>query len=301
MKIIHLSISWVLVTSGALAQNDDFDDNDTVGWTSYDPISQQTGGTHFTASASGGAVRLTAGVSPAQALGPGRGALLRQDVIYNDSFYLSVDVTAYDLTQEQAFGFLALVQPNPTIGTTNGYSFTYQPVSNDIQISRVENEAPIEVSTDVDLAAPIDPNKTYRLVFWGFGGNMEARIYVLDDLETPLAVATGFDTTHTSGTCGLVVFDNTASASGSADATFDNYVANDGSLPNVELVMLGGGEYRVQYPDWLVNVDLELSTTLTAGSWSVIPPNVLAYFDGNVSVAGEFVLAPQHYYRLRRP
>lgn len=283
------------------AQEDNFDDGNAAGWTELDPIKTAGAGTVMTFSVTDGKYRLKAIASPAPgAVGPARGGALRQDVIYKNSFYLSVDIPAYDAGMEQAFGLLALIQPNPSPGTTDGYSFTYQPVTNDIQISRLEDEAPIEASADIDLAAPLNPAKTHRLVFFSNNGFMEGRIYELDDLTTPLAVGTVYDVNYTSGTCGLVISDNSGGP-GQADATFDNYIANDRTLPLPELVPQEDGEYQIRYPDWLVDVVVERTETLAVGDWELVPVEGIARADGKYVIFGEYGFKPARYFRLRRP
>ena len=71
----------------------------------------------------------------------------------------------------------------------------------------------------------LNPANDYRFVFTGTGSNFLGQVFDLSNLTTPLASVAGADATFASGVGGFVVFDNTPTASGITDATFDNFVA----------------------------------------------------------------------------
>jgi hypothetical protein len=296
-KIQILLSLFLLDAHSVSAQEDNFNDGDDQGWTHGDPLGGLGAGPIASFALTGGKYRISTAASPNPAsAGPGRGGSFRADVIYENSFFISVDIPAY-ASLEQAFGVLAMVQPNPGLRATDGYSFTYQPVTNDIQITRVLNEAQeLSLSNDDLLVSPGD---ALRLVFFGVNGVMEGRIYRLDDLSTPLQVSNGYDTTYTSGINGLVVLNNQADAAGTSDATFDNYVARKDGIPKVELVEDDGGEFLVRYPDWGLDYELLKSTSLADGSWNPLGGNQISRFDGFIHHAGEFVIEPTAFYRLR--
>ena len=222
MKITASLLLCAALSSAAVAQTDDFNDLNDTGWTRYTPLTAFGGTASF--AFTGGVYRIASSPSPDEGqLGPSRAGSLRQDVRYT-SFCICVDLVDWDPAEDTSMGILARVQPSPGIGTTSGYAFTYQGKDQDVQLSRVDGEAPTSLSGSPSLT--LTPGGSYRMIFFGAGNHLEGRIYDLNDLLTPLIIATGTDATYAEGTCGLVVF---ADENTRASAGFDNYRANNGS------------------------------------------------------------------------
>ena len=289
----------IFAFNSALAQTDNFDDGDAAGWSEFDPLGGLGAGPIASFEVVDGAYRISSSPSPSPGLaGPSRAGATRPDVVYGDSFFLSVDIPAYDATLEQAFGLSALVQPDPALGDSDGYAFTYQPIGNDIQISRIVDEQIAIAHSNVDLTG-IQAGPALRLVFTGDRGMLEGKIYNLDDLSRPIAVATAFDPLYTSGTCGLLITNRQGNFSGPADATFDNYVASQDVFPKLELVNFDDREFQLRYPHWADNYSLERSTTLIESEWALIPDEQIVHSGGVRSFTGEFLTSPKEYFRLR--
>ncbi|HWB05196.1 MAG TPA: hypothetical protein VG796_19345 [Verrucomicrobiales bacterium] len=218
------AIALLLISPSTRAQEDDFEDGNDTGWTQYKPL-----GTFATAtySVTGGAYSLACTPSTNTAAGPARCAALRQADSYG-SFCAMVDIVNFGspAEEEASVGILARVQPGPGLGTTNGYVFTYQTESQDVEINRIDSEDPTNISGTIDVA--LQQGTAYRMIFFGVGSYLEGRIYDKSDLSTPLVTAVAIDFTYTQGTGGLLIFSN---GNTRCSATFDNYSANDGTNP----------------------------------------------------------------------
>jgi len=93
---------------------------------------------------------------------------------------------------------VARIQPNPGLGATAGYSFTYQHNNHDVQISKITGEMWTAVP-GTSKSLTLDPAKKYRFVFQGKDQHLEGRIYDLADLTTPVIVVQGQDATYANG------------------------------------------------------------------------------------------------------
>jgi hypothetical protein len=213
------------------AQSDNFDDGDDSGWTQYDPIAQSgLGGVGAWSFPNGNSYRLQSSVSPAPGVvGPSRVGSLRTDVSYTN-FYMIVDVVNWDTNLDQAIGLVARVR-QVGLGSTDGYSMTYQVADKNIQITSIldENPDPADpnygtVPTTGDDVVDMVPGASYRFVFIGVGSQLTAKVFMHPDLTNPVADITGTDTDFTEGYCGLIAFDNSGGG-GTTDVTFDNYFA----------------------------------------------------------------------------
>jgi hypothetical protein len=233
------ALAAALVPAAApAAVMDDFNDANDTGWTRYQPLEPLgAGGTY---SFPNGGYRIQAPMSPAPSLaGPARAGGFRESDLYTD-FFVSVDFVDWDPTLDQAFGILSRVS-EPGAGTTNGYAFTYahdplDPTAGSIDISIVNGEAADNLAPGVEVE--LDPTKDYRLVFTGSGTTLTGYIYDLADLSTPLASATAEDATYGNGFNGIFVYDNSPGGGATADATFDNYVADVVPEPTSAVLLL---------------------------------------------------------------
>jgi hypothetical protein len=226
----------MLLTAGlgspAAAQTDDFNDgNDTTpppAWVHYNPIG--TGSWSFPG---GNTYRIATAASPNPgAFGPGRAASLLP-VSYTD-FYVAVDIVDWDDSLRQVMGLMARTA-NVGAGTTTGYLFTHDrgnpptPSSGDMDIVRVDGEQTTSLTTYGSDSIYFEPGASYRLVFIGVGKRLTGMVFKLPDLTVPVLQITTEEGTYTSGFSGLIVADNSYPAyNGTADATFDNYVATTG-------------------------------------------------------------------------
>jgi hypothetical protein len=214
-----LAGTWCAGARGAVTFTDDFNDANDAGWTRYSPLEEMGAGGVY--DFPDGGYRIQAQQSPLPAIvGPGRAGSFRVDDVYS-SFYTSVDVVDWNDALDQSFGFLSRVK-EPGLGTTDGYAFTYSTDGPSIDISLVTNEG--VAGTLASFEVVLDPAKDYRLVFEGDGPTLTGSVFDLADLSTPVASVTATDSVYPEGINGVFVFDNSGGP-GTADATFDNYVA----------------------------------------------------------------------------
>jgi hypothetical protein len=288
----------------AFAQTDDFNDNNDLGWTRYDPI-----GSHpqipdqATFTVANGAYRIQTAASPLPStVGPARAGAIRTNVSYTD-FYATVDLVDWDETLQQSVGILARIK-DPGLGTTDGYVLTYNFRGQDIDITRFTDEDPdggnLALSGEDNLI--LEKGKKYRLVFWGKGTELGARVYDLANLDTPLVDCVGSDSTYPSGFLGLLVYDNSSAATMRTDATFDNYFAVTEEPPKLQIVDLGFGLLNIQWPGKAANFKLESTEIFPATTWTPVNEMFVEYFaeldkfvyqfDGSVG---------NQYFRLRKP
>ncbi len=232
--------------------------------------------------------------------GPARLASLRSSGPVYSEFVVCVDFTAWDVTKDTSMGILSRIQPNATPGNVNGYALTYQGNDRDLEINRVTAEAGTKISQGV-VSIVLDPAKVYRMVFFGIGGYLEGRIFDRDNPVVPLAAVTALDPTYPTGTNGLLIFTelNTNIA-----ATFDNYRADAGAAPPLQLNPGGAGglvvswntelglPWRLQSSPALLNWQTRLPesvengmTKLAIPSWELFgfPSLYFSLFKGNPS------------------
>ena len=289
--------------SSAIAQvlSDDFNDGNDAGWTRYDTIGSHPAfpdqGT-WTFPSSG--YRLQAAASPAPgAVGPARIGSLRPEV-YSD-FYIAVDVLSWDESLDQSFGPFARLT-DVGLGTTKGYVMTYQVRGEAAERSVVSG------GNDVTLV----PGKSYRFAFIGKGALLTARVYELPDTTTPIVEVSGTDTEpYTSGVTGLLVYDNSSTASAPADATFDNYFTSDVEPPRIKMMNLDFGAWELSWTGEASQFVLQSSTSLTgsAADWTDVPPvdiippsDVIPSYRYNMGASPENGGLPKQFFRLvRRP
>lgn len=230
-----LALALPVAATIAWAQSDDFSHGDAA-WTRQDPIGDLSNllglglGPQVTFSfpASGG-YRIQTLPSPDPVdLGPGRGGSIREDVSYPDNFYVAVDLLAWDDTTEFAAGVMGRIS-NPGAGSTCGYFLSYTtpaPGQSEglLQINPITAEAfTVAASANVRLY----PTNTYRLAFFGQGTDLEGRVYLLPDTNTPIFTVSANNAAWPSGYCGLVQADQMPALNGTTDMTYGHYFATN--------------------------------------------------------------------------
>lgn len=296
----------------AQVQSDDFNDGNDAGWQRYNPLAPF--GLNATYSFPNGGYRLQTTYVTGQPVNPGRAGTTRSEV-YGNNFYVSVDVVAWDHGLRQSFGLLARVS-NPGLQSTLGYAFTWDrgntnsPTNGDVDISRIDNEAPFEVVVNGPDRLALTPGEKYRFVFIGRGPSLEGRVYQHPDLDNPIITVAGNDATYASGVNGMVVFDNTG-GQGFTDTTFDNYFATDIEPPRLRIGPPDFGYRELSWPQEASMFVLQTSTVLPGApaDWTNVPgADILEPWEGdpryryNMAVDTELGGLPQQFFRLvRRP
>jgi hypothetical protein len=185
---------------------------------------------------SGGQCRITcAPPSPPELyyqVGPARGAILAPtefgDVV------ASVDVTDWRLTNDRAteslfIGVVTRVQSPAYIGNVNCYGLSFLNMGNGtakLQLDLIQGEVYITPLASVDF--PLDPTRDYRLVLSSRGDIHTGRIFDLTNPATPVAEITAQDDSFAIGRCGISASTDRYTT---VDATFDNFLAWDGTPP----------------------------------------------------------------------
>ena len=282
----------------AFGQQDDFDDGDDLGWLRVDTLGDLGAGDVTTFQITDGEYRIKGSESPAPAeAGPSRGGAFRAERIYEQNFFLSVDLVRFDDSLRQAIGLLSFVQPDPSIGTTSGYSLNYQPAEKDLIINLIEDEVPVRLGL---TSLSEDPGEEpLRLVFEGRNGVLKGRIYLLSDLTQPLATVEVFDQTLSSGIMGLFVYSDEDDSTGGTDATFDNYVANAFANPFLN-VKAEGEQIQVRWPNWAIDFSLEESVSLKSTEWVPVAPSGIARRESDFVLEDEASNNPYRFFRLKR-
>lgn len=205
-------------------QTDNFDDGDDAGWTRYD----RTGTATFAFPDGGYRIEgVYSGTAPL--------VLSTRSEDYTN-FYAAVDLVAWDdntITNARAAIGLAFRAADIGPGTTKTLVAYWTPAINGggnrvFSIYYLWNDTPLAAVAATIVT--LEPTKKYRMVATGVGDFIEAKIYDLSDLSSPVAYISGHLTglgfeafgLPSSGKCGLFLF---ARNNTTVTATYDNYVA----------------------------------------------------------------------------
>jgi sulfur carrier protein ThiS len=277
----------------AVAQSDDFNDGNDVGWQKVDlTVVGSPGSFTFPDDGTGGkAYRIKVGAPAVDVAGPARAFSYRSANYTN--FVVSVDILAWDQTVDQAFGLLTRAT-NPGLGTTDGYVMNFNPADGNLQINEVSGEFPITIA---ETPARLDPAQArYRWVFSGYNDSLVGLVYALPDTNDPVASVVASDFTHANGVAGVFDFSraNTVTdPSATADATFDNYNASvpaPGSLRATVVDLTPKPNEAVRTIPTSLSVailnretDVDANSIVVSVDGSVIP-------SANLTVSGEVVV-----------
>lgn len=241
--------AWFLALAPALglAQSDDFTHGDST-WTRQDPIYQAYPPlgpqATFSFPASGGYRIQTLPSPDPGTFFMGRGGSLREDMTYNDSFYVAADLLKWDDTTEQVASVMARVS-NPGPGSTSGYLFGYTTPSPGSSVGQlgiyvVNSEYNWPLITSV---VRLYPTNQYRLVFFGQGYDLGGRVYQLPNTNTPVFSLSINDGSWSSGFSGLAQADQSDNMDAATDVTYGHYFATDFCIcdqPHSSFILPGG-------------------------------------------------------------
>lgn len=284
VKPLALLILATLLAPASADDETNFSATPPGTWQRYAPLSiLGLGNFNFT----GGVARLTCGVPAVSTFGPARLALFAPTT-YTQTV-VSADLIAWSSARNIP-GIIARAG-NIGLGTTRGYSFGFIPSTGETAIHRLTGEIPTPISTVTFI--PVIPGRSYRIVLICAGSNITGRIFDLTDLSTPVIELNAVDSTYTSGVTGIL---NSADTAAAIDATFDNYLAWDGTPPTLTITP-GAGTVTIS-----ANALRSLSTNLETTDDLATP--FLQYFPGAV-ISGALLQntvpmdAPQRFYRRR--
>jgi hypothetical protein len=218
--VLLVATALSFVAMGARADEEtNFTSPPPVSWTRFNPL----GFAAFDFSA--GKARLSS-PSPSAGLygvyGPARLALFAP-TIYTQTV-VSVDLVAWS-ANKNVTGIIARAG-NLGLGATRGYSFGFIPSTGEAAIHRVTGEFPTVISPVITM--PVIAGQSYRMVLVCAGNVLTGRVFSSANLTVPLVEVTATDATYASGITGVV---NSTDQLGAIDATFDNFLAWDGTLP----------------------------------------------------------------------
>lgn len=278
--VVLLTSCLLAAPPARAAESDDFNDGNDAGWLRYDPISA-IGGTYAQYFLTNGGYRIRALASPSPVnYGPGRAGSIRTQTSYTN-FYASVDVVDWNPALTQSIGMLGHVR-QIGLGATDGYALTFNFDSDhsgngDIDINRFLNEDPNQganLTLSADPAFRLTHGRSYRFVWIHRNGFFYVRIYELPNLSQPiLDVSTvSPDTVYPDGYMGFLVYDNSG-GSGTADATFDNYLAQEHEPPvmTIRLDPMFNDVY-LRWPGWATGFELQCADVLSTNpaAWTPI-------------------------------
>src|SRR5437879_2347330 len=317
--IFALGLSLVLLglTSTLQAQivSDNFNSGKDLGWTPYEG-SPGTREVQFTTNADGNIqYRLVNHGSKDESGQFTRGASIRNDALYSDSFFLATDVATWD---DNMIGFagpfiMARLTPGQIApGSTTGYLVTHftggpNGVQSLIGFIEFQSEAlhvtsPDQYTGGVVLTPKLDPAKGFRFVFKSgpgdLGGLLIGELYDRYDLLEPIARGVGRDdansTFHPSGASGIGNFhvgeQDTADWTGTADTTFDNFYASPNSNNFIGFVGVAQVVNLVPPPQTLfytIPGANQITFTASAFDTTQIATNTLKLFLNNVDVSSQ--------------
>jgi hypothetical protein len=204
VPFILLITSWLAPFEDASAQmfNDDFDDGNITGWSTYNPL-----GVFSNSFPQPGKVQLQSTISPNLSFGPGRGALYRNDLPQTGDHAVAAEFSSYEINN-QFFGVISRMrQIGP--GTLDAYVLSYSPqwFSNfpraRFAIDRLDNEARTTLAEFRMDELAYDGN--YRLSLTLEGNQLTGVLTDLLNTLTPLSTLTATDNTYTQGLSGLFV------------------------------------------------------------------------------------------------
>jgi hypothetical protein len=226
--------------------SDDFNDGNDDGWTQFDPnrvVLEGVPGQYVNFDTAGGAYRIQS-FSSGYGTSPSRGMAYRADQTFT-AFRVTADVVAFNASVDQRFGIAARFREFEP-ANADGYLLTYNPspgraAGGRLQIYRITNELYTAIGTGADVSPALLATTDFELDFRGAGSAFTGRL--LSSTGSVLATASATDATYEAGYTGLLVTNRT---DGTADATFDNFVAapEPGSLALVGLAVACGAVRR---------------------------------------------------------
>ena len=278
-------------------------DTDLSRWTSFDPLASLGGRPLTCSKISNGGYHLA---SPASEVEQAFVVSLREDVVFQNSFFLQVDLVKFDPGLDQGMSLIAMVRGSEEFGQVDAYLLTYKPARNKLNIRRAFSPGSLSLLKRSTVTG--EAGEKLRLVFSGNNGALEGRLYNLDDLDIPIGVVSVFDAALNSGICGIAVQDESSGKDGPVSATFDDYLGKlDGVTdvpfdPPVEIELKTGEKgFVLKYPDWAESWQLQRSSSLIGVNWISVPPTEIhrdgrmLYFQSDLLVSG------QEFFRLATP
>jgi hypothetical protein len=169
--------------------------------------------------------------------------------------------------------------------------------SGDMDIVRLDGEAPISLPTTGADSIHLEPGKKYRFALIATGNSFTGLVYELSNTSVPIVAITATDDTYATGSSGLVVANNASETGfdGPADATFDNFLATTAE-PRLS-VNVDQGLLSVSWP--LIPFVLQSSLSLATPAWTTISAGIDQV--GSSNVYNVPVTADAQFYRLTYP
>jgi hypothetical protein len=252
-------------------------------WTRFNPLSTATFG--FGA----GTARLSSAAPSAvtfNIFGPARLALFAPTTFTQT--VVSADLVAWAGSRDVPA--VIARAGNIGLGTVRGYSFGFIPATGLAAIHRVTGEVPTAISPVGTVAVTV--GHSYRVVLVCAGSVLTGRVYDVANLANPMVELRATDSTYPAGVTGIL---NSAETAIAIDASFDNFLAWDGSQPPLSVVR-GPGNMTIRADaKRSVCADLEASDNLNA-PWAKVLPNASingAWLENVVST----VVGPRFYRR----
>jgi hypothetical protein len=227
----------------------------------------------------------------------------------------SVDVTAWNATTNREsvdgtfIGVFTRVQSPVSLGNLTGYSASIidmgpnsgtngQGRNGRLQLMLVYLESNfVPLNGYVDF--PLDPAHDYRLVLVSSGSLHTARVFDLANPESPVAQLVASDNNLATGRTGMMILTDRPAP---VDATFDNFLAWNGSPPPLS-IQTGTAPGTIELSCHLhrsMATDLQSTTDLTGivDSWQPAFPQAVSQ-SGNNLVSVFPINGPRHFFRRK--
>jgi hypothetical protein len=240
-----LSLSGLLGLSPTLQAalfSDSFDSSSLNGWTTYNPLNS-FGGSFTVSHPLPGKVQLRSAISPNPAsLGPGRGAIYRNDLPLPGDHSVSVEFSDYEISN-QFFGVTSRMR-QVGLGTLDAYVVSYSPqwFSNfpraRFAIDRLDNEQRTSLAEFRFDELPYDGN--YRLELRVQGNQLTGVLTNLLDPLNPVSTLTATDSNYTGGVAGLFVAGSLVNNTTTL-VNFDNFSIQSIPEPGTWALLLAAG------------------------------------------------------------
>ncbi len=156
-------------------------------------------------------------------LGPARSLSYWSNVTYTGRFEMSIEVLAWNNDIDQAFGPFWYAD-NLQLGGVTGYVFTYDPIPQELLLSKITNEQRSTLAKVSNVV--LTPGNRYRFAVSSADGTTYlAQVFSTSDPKNPLWSTIAQDSAYNSGKLALLAFDGSDLAADGTDVTFDNYAA----------------------------------------------------------------------------
>jgi hypothetical protein len=296
-----------LVLPAAADEQADFSTPPPATWQRFDPLTQ-LGQNLGTFDFTGASCRLACGVPPLEVIQIYQTGAAPRLALYAPQVFTaavsSVNLLSWTPTTNRSLNgsFLSVFtrcQQPAGLGTVNAYSAAVEVQTSNrgtLRLYLIINESTLLLASSPQFN--FVPGTPYRLVLRSEGAVHTASLHNLNSPASPLARIQAVQDLYAAGRCGIGLVTDRATP---IDATFDDFLAWDGSLPRlVPELVAGQATLRLKSPLFRsLTSKVEASGTLGGpeNSWLPVDP-ALVTREGDDQVATVPLAGPARFFRL---